>query len=203
MAPGTNVISSYSSYYLEACPEASDIASDVEHFEFNGRTYAWNANSGTSMSSPVVAGIIALWLEAKPTLSRDDVMEVIRETSHHYDSSLDYPNNLYGYGEIDAYRGLLYILGLSKVEEISDSQPRAVTFSLSDEGLLRLFFPHEGVEPFSVRVFSTSGTQLMSAKVQPSGGSASLDLSHLPHGVYAIQVSAFDPSLTGSTLIRR
>jgi subtilisin family serine protease len=80
MAPGTNVISSYSSYYLEACPEASDIASDVEHFEFNGRTYAWNANSGTSMSSPVVAGIIALWLEAKPTLSRDDVMEVIRES---------------------------------------------------------------------------------------------------------------------------
>ncbi len=203
MAPGTNVISSYSSYYLEACPEASDIASDVEHFEFNGRTYVWNANSGTSMSSPVVAGIIALWLEAKPTLSRDDVMEVIRETSHHYDSSLDYPNNLYGYGEIDAYRGLLYILGLSKVEEISDSQPRAVTFSLSDEGLLRFFFPHEGVEPFSVRVFSTSGTQLMSAKVQPSGGSASLDLSHLPHGVYAIQVSASDPSLTGSTLIRR
>ena len=39
MAPGVNVISSYSSYYLEANPTASDIASDVVHFDYNGRTY--------------------------------------------------------------------------------------------------------------------------------------------------------------------
>ena len=203
MAPGTNVISSYSSYYLEASPGASDIASDVEHFGFNGRTYAWNANSGTSMSSPVVAGVIALWLEAKPTLSRNDVMEVIRETSRHYDTSLEYPNNLYGYGEIDAYKGLLYILGLSRVEEISDRQPAAIGFSLTDEGMLRLSFRRECVAPVTVKVFSTAGTQLLSAKVQPVDGSASLDLVHLPHGIYAIQVCAADPSFTGSTLIRR
>ena len=203
MAPGTNVVSSYSSFYLEANPEASDIASDVEHFEYDGRTYAWNSNSGTSMSAPVVAGAIALWLEAKPSLSREDVMEVISQTSRHYDPSLDYPNNLYGYGEIDAYKGLLYVLGLSQVREISDSQPAAVDFSMTDEGMLRLSFPRQSTSPVTVRVFSTSGTLLMTVKDSPVDGSITIDLARLPRGVYAIQVDAATPSLTGSTLIRR
>ncbi len=203
MAPGTNIISSYSSYYLEACPDASDIESDVEHFEFNGRTYAWNSNSGTSMSTPVAAGAIALWLEADPTLSRDDVMEVIRQTSRRYDESLEYPNNFYGYGEIDAYKGLLYILGLSDIKEISDHQPAAVRFYLSDDGRLCLGFPHPYAKPVMVRVFATSGTEVMSTQVLPEGGMAAVDLGTLPRGVYAIQVCASDQALTGSTLIRR
>ncbi len=203
MAPGTNIISSYSSYYLEACPDASDIESDVEHFEFNGRTYAWNSNSGTSMSTPVVAGAIALWLEAEPMLSPDDVMEVIRQTSRRYDESLEYPNNFYGYGEIDAYKGLLYILGFSEVKEISDHQPTAVRFSLSGDGRLCLGFPQPYDKPVMVRVFATSGTEVMSAQVLSVGGKATVDLGALPRGVYAVQVNASDQALTGSTLIRR
>ncbi len=110
VAPGCNVISAYSSYYLENNPDASDTYWDVEHFEYNGRTYPWNSNTGTSMSSPVVGGIIALWLELCPTLSPDDILEVIAHTSSHYDASLPYPNNQYGFGEIDALAGAKYIM---------------------------------------------------------------------------------------------
>ena len=42
-------------------------------------------------------------------------MEVISRTSSHYDPSLTYPNNLYGHGQIDAYRGLLDILGIDAI----------------------------------------------------------------------------------------
>lgn len=110
MAPGDNVISSYSSYYEEHNPNANDINSDVAHFTYNGRTYAWNSNAGTSMSSPVVAGCIALWLQANPRLTPDDCLDVIAQTSTHYDESLQYPNNLYGYGQIDAAAGLRLVL---------------------------------------------------------------------------------------------
>lgn len=106
MAPGDNIISSYSSYYEEYNPEASDISSDVRHFDYNGRTYAWNSNAGTSMSSPVVAGVIALWLEADPRLTPEDCRDIIAATSSHYDNGLAYPNNLYGYGQIDALAGM-------------------------------------------------------------------------------------------------
>ncbi len=110
MAPGQNIISSYSSFYLDNNPDASDIRSDVRHFEHNGRTYAWNSNGGTSMSSPVVAGAIALWLQADPTLSPADCLSVLAKTCRHYDPTLSYPNNLYGYGEIDVTAGLEEVL---------------------------------------------------------------------------------------------
>ncbi len=110
MAPGQNIISSYSSFYLEQNPDASDIRSDVRHFAHNGRTYAWNSNGGTSMSSPVVAGAIALWLQADPTLSPADCLSIFAKTCRHYDTTLSYPNNLYGYGEIDVTAGLEEVL---------------------------------------------------------------------------------------------
>lgn len=115
VAPGNNIISSYSSFYLENNPDMGDIKWDVKHFDHGGRTYAWNSNTGTSMSTPIVAGIIALWLQAKPTLTKDDIIDVFMHTAKHNDESLSYPNNLYGYGEIDAYAGLVYILGLEGI----------------------------------------------------------------------------------------
>lgn len=109
MAPACNIISGYSSYYIEANPKANDVDWDVSHFQFQGRTYGWNCNSGTSMSSPIVGGIIALWLQLCPTLSPEQAMEVIRQTSKRYDPLLPYPNNEYGWGEIDALAGADYI----------------------------------------------------------------------------------------------
>lgn len=110
MAPGQNIVSAYSSYYLENNPDASDISSDVRHFQHAGRTYVWNSNAGTSMSSPVVAGAIALWLQADPTLSPADCLSIFAATCTHYDPTLTYPNNLYGYGEIDVTAGLHEVL---------------------------------------------------------------------------------------------
>lgn len=115
MAPGQNIISAYSSYFIMNPKNAgAPLASDVRHFQYNGRTYAWNANGGTSMSSPVVAGAIALWLQAYPHLTPQDCLEVFRKTCTQYDTSLSYPNNWYGYGEINIYAGLKEVLRMAK-----------------------------------------------------------------------------------------
>ena len=111
MAPGQNIISSYSSFFINNPKNVNaSVKSDVRHFEYNGRTYAWNANAGTSMSAPVVTGAIALWLEADPTLTPADCLEIFAKTCTHYDTSLSYPNNLYGYGQIDVAAGLREVL---------------------------------------------------------------------------------------------
>lgn len=111
MAPGQNIISSYSSFFINNPKNVNaSVKSDVRHFEYNGRTYAWNANAGTSMSAPVVTGAIALWLQADPTLTPADCLEIFAKTCSHYDTSLSYPNNLYGYGQIDVAAGLREVL---------------------------------------------------------------------------------------------
>ena len=72
------------------------------------------------MATPVVAGIVATWLQACPTLTPQQVLEAIASTCTQsldfelYDCTTDdrgiLKNNTYGYGNIDAYAGLQYVL---------------------------------------------------------------------------------------------
>ena len=201
MAPGNNIISSYSSYYLENHPAANDISWDVSHFDYEGRTYAWNTNSGTSMACPVVAGVIALWLQAKPDLTPEDIMGVISRTSRRPDSSLCYPNNYYGYGEIDAYRGLLDILGIDGIEEVSHRHTPAQVCLRGRQ--LTISSPHDvGSDALQVRLFSLSGRQVLKTTVSFSDGRAIVMIpANLPAGVYAVQLDGSEAT-AGSTLIR-
>ena len=78
-------------------------------FEYEGRKHYWALAKGTSMSCPMVSGVIALWLQVCPTLTPEQIKDVFAHTCTHYDESLDYPNNDYGWGEIDALAGIEYI----------------------------------------------------------------------------------------------
>lgn len=200
VAPGTNVISSYSSYYLENHPDANDIKSDVEHFSYNDRTYVWNANSGTSMSSPAVGGAIALWLEANPRLTPDDCKDIFAKTCEHYDESLTYPNNQYGYGEIDVYNGLLEALDLAaNIPSLSRHQPSAVLFSLRNDVLT---IAGASKKPSTVRIYTTDGRQVFSQRFAACDGEIAITLDALPRGVLVVQVDGASAATTGSTLIR-
>lgn len=205
MAPGTNVISSYSSYFLENNPTAWDIDSNVEEFQFNGRTYSWTGNAGTSMSAPVVGGAIALWLQACPQLSPAQVREVIRKTSRKVQNvSLPVPNNYEGYGEIDVYKGLVEVLRMqsSGLSDISGNQPSGVRFSLSG-GVLNMSFARPLSRPATVSVYALNGTLMLRHTVEAGRDAAAAGLSSLPAAVYAIQLRSEEPGITGSTLIRK
>ena len=204
LAPGDNIVSSYSSYYEEHNPEAYDINSDVAHFSFGGRQYAWNSNTGTSMATPVVAGAIALWLQARPDLTPDEALDALAHTCRRPESGLTYPNNRYGYGEIDVYRGLLYLLGIDGIEGISTTQPQRLRAAITSAGLLTLRFASAPAAPLSVRLYSTSGTLLMHKTIRsPQSSAVSIDVSQLPSGIYAVQTDSMEEGFTGSTLVRK
>ena len=201
MAPGINIISSYSSYYLEHHPYASDINSDVSHFEFNGRTYSWNGNSGTSMSSPVVAGVIALWLQVCPTLTTDDILGIFERTCRHYDPDMEYPNNLYGYGEIDAYAGLLDILGASNISQVSSTHTKAHVAVVGDREL-EVTMPTTTTAAVRLSVFSLNGSRVAQKVLEPACSTARLSLPVLRKGdIYIVQIDG-DATCNGSTIIR-
>jgi subtilisin family serine protease len=59
---------------------------------------SYNFGSGTSFSCPLVAGVCALLLEAKPSLTPMEVMQTLKSTA----SLSNNPNNLYGWGIVNA-----------------------------------------------------------------------------------------------------
>ena len=198
MAPGNNIISSFSSFYMETHPKASDLTWDLDRYVFNGRSYAWISSSGTSASCPAVAGAIALWLQAKPDLTPQEVKEVLSHTCRHYDESLTYPNNTYGYGEIDVYRGLLYILGVDQVKDISQQHTKArISYA---NGQLHVLLS----KPLSIRVriYNMSGHLVQTTALDNGQSEYIVPVNTLPVGIYAVQVDG-DASVQGSTLIRR
>lgn len=78
-------------------------------YSYNNTTYRWLSLTGTSMSTPAVTGIVAQWLQLCPTLTPEQVLDVIKNTSVQDQAGVTYPNNTYGYGCIDALAGLKYI----------------------------------------------------------------------------------------------
>jgi len=64
---------------------------------------------GTSMASPNATGVIALLLEADPSLSIAKIKSVLKETA--LDLGTAGPDNQYGHGRIDAYAALAKVTG--------------------------------------------------------------------------------------------
>ncbi len=186
----------YQYYYMGYVDEPEN-----PNYDENNPADVWNAYhaliamTGTSMSAPAVTGTIALWMQADPTLTTDRIKDVIAHSSRQPEEDLTYPNNLYGYGEIDAYKGLLYLLGLTGIEALSQHQPQRATITLRGREVA-VTFPDGYAGPTTLRLYSTDGKLLR----QTAG--TTLSLGTLTPGVYALQVTTSNSATTGSTLVR-
>ncbi|MEO8589664.1 MAG: S8 family peptidase [Flavobacteriales bacterium] len=115
-APGVNVASSISSF-------TDNDFNEVLSVNFMGRDYPFARFSGTSMSSPAVTGIVALMLEADPTLSPADIKDIIKLTARTDSHTGTIPvggSTRWGMGKINAYHAVVQALGLVSVPEIDD-----------------------------------------------------------------------------------
>lgn len=197
MAPGANVVSSCSRYFYE---RNHNYANVVTTTSFDGNIYPWSAESGTSMSAPAVGGIVALWLEANPRLTPTDVLGVIARTSR---PCGDYGNdtaNYCGYGAIDAYAGLLDILNLAGIENLSHTNPQLAVSV--ENAVLYVDFSTPMPRDWHLLVYSIDGKLCSSEWFVRGARRYAIDLSSLPKGVCVVQIDTDKPETTGSVLIR-
>ena len=190
LAPGVNICSATNSYY------PINPLKVTQEITYEDKTYEWHSLDGTSMATPMVAGIIALWLEADPTLTRERILNVFAQTANHYDASLSYPNNHYGYGEIDAYKGLLYILNILGVEGLSSHHLSNATVRPNNDGTISIKLDGEPQHSIRCKAFTTDGKLVHTTLLPSHSTEHRLSLPGI-HGIVAIQLDGM-----GSTLVR-
>lgn len=183
-APGANIVSSASYYYVNAGYVGNEGL--VAKTDDDGRTNYWAPMMGTSMASPHVAGAIALWLEADPTLTMDEIKDIIAKTAIK-DEAVQKANPIQaGAGKFDAYEGLKEVLrrGASGIGGVTADRNRLVVTATGDRSF-NVFLG--GAKELRTAVYDITGkfVKLNTTK----GDEASIDLSSLAKGVYVINVN--------------
>ncbi|MEO8664652.1 MAG: S8 family serine peptidase [Ignavibacteria bacterium] len=116
--------------------------------ELSGNDSTYEYESGTSFSTPITAGICALILSAHPELTPIQVRDAIRNTA----SLSNNPNNILGWGTVNAYDALLYNgMAWSNDFEIAKTG-NEITIStylaskdLIDVNTVRLHYSYDGI----------------------------------------------------------
>lgn len=152
----------------------------------------WGEMSGTSMSSPFVAGVLALWSQAAAEkgvrLSMDDVKKVIAATADKDEFTAQQPER-WGMGKINALAGLKYILAneLGGVDGIASDDPESsLIIEPVGGGVYSVFLA--GVEGFTATLHNLQGQAVATASA--TGNELTLDGSALGRGVYVLTVQA-------------
>lgn len=170
-APGVNVASSVSSF----TDRSYSLLLKAEH---QGKSYPFSRFSGTSMSSPMVAGVVALMLEANPTLSYSAIKQIITATARvdKFTGDIsDAGNTQWGFGKINAFEAVKMAENSRKsicCETIFYPNPTSQYLSCSDE------------ETQSISLFSMEGRLLGHHII---GGGQSIFVGDLVSGIYFIR----------------
>ena len=204
-APGGLVISAFS--------QNSTYFSDYQDYQIqtvavNGKKYYYGLMSGTSMASPAVTGILALWLEANPKLTYEDVLKIFQETARRDKTTGDADetgwNARSGYGKIDAYEGLKKALEMANQSGINEMQntEKPVSFMKNSDEWKVLFNNNETYA--QLEVVSMNGQVVYNKRIEaPRRGQEELiNLQNLTPGVYVLHVNTLAGSITRKVVVK-
>ncbi len=191
-APGVSVSSAISSFTNAAYTPSALI-------DFGGTTYPFARLSGTSMSSPAVAGIAALLLQADPALSASEVKDLIKSTARtdqHTGAIPPAGSVRWGMGKVNAYRAIVEALGIVGLPESPAGALEPWPNPADREAYVQL----DAAAPYILRLRDAVGRVVMVQR--GSGDRVLIDLSGTAPGWYAVELVTQGGHRTGRLLRR-
>jgi subtilisin family serine protease len=182
---GGNVFSSVNSFD----PSYTNFTTSVD---FNGKTYGFVSFSGTSMSGPMVSGIVALMLQAHPTMSATQVKEVLRATAKldQHTGNID-PNTghlQWGWGKANALAAVKAAELMSNMENSQFMDKYVGLFPNPANDHVQIVVDAQMHRQTEIFVYALDGTLMSTLNVDMTNGRAELDTKDLPIGGYVIVV---------------
>lgn len=162
----------------------------TRNVNFQGKDYPLARFSGTSMSSPATAGVIALMLQANPVLSSNQVKEILKSTARQDKRTGtigDTASNEWGWGKVNA---------LAAVQMAEKMRPRIPTDSLQPEytvypnpAVNRILFLGEVNTVYEATLYDLKGRVILNGQI---GRRTFLPLNNIPDGLYLLKIDGFE-----------
>lgn len=158
----------------------SDVLSDA----FGNIVYA----SGTSFSSPIMAGMIACLWQANPNKTNQEIRQLIIKSADRFAT----PNNKYGYGIPD------FSLALSNgLATDNFSKDNFIIYPNPASDFITLSIP-AGLDAGTVAIYTLLGQKLLEKKI--TGKSAGISLKLLSKGIYLYKIESDSFSKNGKII---
>lgn len=209
-APGVHIVSSVSRYYNVEKVDADKgmvynpgARNYVALTRQNKNLYLWQNLSGTSMASPVAAGIMALWAQANPDLTYKQILEQILPETCIVDDWVknSWEPERWGYGKIDAIAGLKKALQLTSViNPVAPGTDDDLRLIVSAKGNNTYEAFVNGENGLTATLTSMSGANVLNAVSDTD--TVTVDASSMTPGIYVLTVKGADTNYSRKIVIR-
>jgi minor extracellular serine protease Vpr len=210
-APGITIATSVSSYDTSYTSVGSrKTTTRVSYLDpvLNKKFY-YSEFSGTSASAPAASGIVALLLQARPTLGPKQINDVITQNAitDVYTGILPAAgNNNWGHGKINAYAAMKTVVNLpnTAIYSYAGEKLDCELFPNPNDGLFTLRYDTNKNHDLNFEIYNMTGDLIQTESWKTNSGSNlfPVDLARMPGGVYLLKLSSPDGFVSIKTIKR-
>jgi minor extracellular serine protease Vpr len=206
MALASSINSFDSTYYSGGANRSSVICNFTD--SLNNHEYSYAVMSGTSMASPSTSGIVALMLQANPTLTPSLVKYILQSTAitDNYTGIIPVNgSNTWGYGKINAYAAVRKSWTDANVNNISNPELNCMIYPNPNSGCFRIDYISDINEQISISVSDLTGRNIYTQNWNITKGSNSekIDFSEVSDGIYFVKIISKKGISVFKTIIRK
>ena len=196
-APGLMIGSGVSTFDDEYKPTGGSADHLVASYlnPSDGKTYYYAMLTGTSMSSPVAAGIVSLMLQANPNLTPQQVIEALKTTAIHDNyTGLATPNgnNNWGHGKINAFAAVTKAIQYLGTENIPSRVAGINIYPNPNKGAFLIRYASANTETIQISIADIAGRIVAEQQAKVYAGTNEIPCNMQGHtsGLYIVTLKS-------------